>query len=332
VQSNVAQSFITIDPSPNASAAEKQSGDSPAQTILAPAKVNLTLRIRGRRLDGYHALESLVAFAPFGDELTFWPGAPLGLTVTGPTAADSGPLADNLVLRAVRAAAERIEGLRLGRFALLKQLPAGAGLGGGSADAAAALRFIAAANGLSLDDPRLREAARVTGADIPVCLDPRPRIMRGIGDILSSPLDLPRLGLLIVHPGIAVATAPVFRALGLVPGQGLEAGQDTEGPPVTVPRGSEALLAWLGNAGNDLEAPALAIAPPIADVLAAIAALPGCRLARMSGSGSACFGLFAAGEGTAAAARQLAALYPNWWVRAGTIGHAGGHPSSCSTY
>ena len=224
------------------------------------------------------------------------------------------------MLRAVRAAAERIEGLRLGRFALLKQLPAGAGLGGGSADAAAALRFIAAANGLSLDDPQLREAARVTGADIPVCLDPRPRIMRGIGDILSSPLELPQLGLLIVHPGIAVATAPVFRALGLVPGQGLEAGQDTEGPPVTVPRDSEALLAWLGNAGNDLEAPALAIAPPIADVLAAIAALPGCRLARMSGSGSACFGLFAAGE--AAAARQLAAEHPNWWVRAGTIGHA----------
>ena len=126
--------------------AEKQSGDSPAATILAPAKVNLTLRILGRRLDGYHALESLVVFAPFGDELTFWPGAPLGLTVTGPTAADAGPLADNLVLRAVRAAAERIDGLRLGRFALLKQLPAGAGLGGGSADAAAALRFIAAAN------------------------------------------------------------------------------------------------------------------------------------------------------------------------------------------
>jgi 4-diphosphocytidyl-2-C-methyl-D-erythritol kinase len=310
-------------------AGKPQSGDGPATTVLAPAKVNLTLRVLGRCHDGYHALESLVAFAPFGDELTFWPGAPLDLTVTGPTAAEAGPLADNLVLCAVRAAAERVEGLKFGRFALLKRLPAGAGLGGGSADAAAALRFIAAANGLSLDDPRLLEAARVTGADVPVCLDPRPRIMRGIGDILSSPLELPRLGLLIAHPGIAVATAPVFRALGLAPGQCLEAGQDLPAYPVTaILRDPEVLLAWLGNAGNDLEVPAIAIAPPIADVLAAIAALPGCRLARMSGSGSACFGLFAVGEAAAAAARQLAALHPNWWVRAGIIGHEGGHPSS----
>jgi 4-diphosphocytidyl-2-C-methyl-D-erythritol kinase len=147
--------------------------------------------------------------------------------------------------------------------------------------------------------------------------------MRGIGDILSAPLELPRLGLLIVHPGIAVATAPVFRALGLVPGQGLESRQDAAASPVVaVPRDPEALLAWLGSASNDLEAPAIAIAPAIADVLAAIAALPGCRLARMSGSGSACFGLFAASEAAVTAAQRLAGLHPYWWVRAGTIDRA----------
>src|ERR1700730_18335156 len=190
-----------------------------SEAALAPAKVNLTLRILGRRADGLHELESLVAFAPFGDRLTFWPGAPLDLKVSGPMAAGAGPLTDNLVLRAVRALAGRIDGLKFGRFALTKQLPSGAGLGGGSADAAAALRLIAKVNRLGLDDARIHEAARATGADVPVCLDSRPRIMRGIGEILSAPLTLPKLGILVVHPGLAVPTGPVFKALGLAPGE-----------------------------------------------------------------------------------------------------------------
>src|SRR5215471_1991344 len=161
-----------------------------SEATLAPAKINLTLRIFGRRADGFHELESLVVFAPFGDGLTLRPGGPLDLKVSGPMAGGAGPLADNLVLRAARALAERIEGLRLGRFVLLKRLPSGAGLGGGSADAAAALRLIARINGLALEDGRVHEAARATGADIPVCLDPRPRIMRGIGEILSAPVIL----------------------------------------------------------------------------------------------------------------------------------------------
>ena len=163
-----------------------------ARAEKAPAKVNLTLRVLGRRADGYHDIESLVAFAGVGDALTFTPGPALTLAVGGPTAGAAGDTADNLVLKAARALAERVEGLALGSFALSKRLPVAAGLGGGSADAAAALRLLARANGIARDDRRLIEAARATGADVPVCLDPRVRLMRGIGDVLSDPLDLPR--------------------------------------------------------------------------------------------------------------------------------------------
>jgi 4-diphosphocytidyl-2-C-methyl-D-erythritol kinase len=294
---------------------------------LAPAKVNLTLRILGRRADGYHDLESLVAFAPFGDRLALRLGPSLSLTVSGPRAADAGPLAHNLVLRAASALADRLDGLKLGRFALTKRLPAGAGLGGGSADAAAALRLIAQANGLELDEAPIREAACATGADVPVCLDPRPRLMRGIGDVLSAPLALPALGIVIVHPGVAVPTGEVFKALGLAPGERLAAPAPAVEPPWTEicpgkpeEDAREALLAWLAHQSNDLEAAAIAVAPAIADVLGALAELPGCRLARMSGSGSACFGLFDTARAAAAAARRLALVQPEWWVRAGDLG------------
>jgi 4-diphosphocytidyl-2-C-methyl-D-erythritol kinase len=292
-----------------------------SEISLAPAKINLTLRISGRRADGYHELESLVAFAPFGDRLTFSPGGPLDLDVSGPMADGAGPVADNLVLRAVRALAGRIDGLKLGRFALHKELPSGAGLGGGSADAAAALRLIAGANGISLGDARVHDAARATGADIPVCLDPRPRVMRGIGEILSDPAALPPLGIVIIHPGFALPTGPVFKALGLAPGQryaGRSASNGVGTPPL--PQDREELLEWLATECNDLEAPAIATAPAVAGVLAVIAGLAGCRLARMSGSGSACFGLFDDGEAAASAAEVVAAAQPSWWVRAGLLG------------
>src|SRR5262249_37860280 len=144
-----------------------------ADAEKAPAKVNLTLRVLGRRADGYHEIESLVAFAGVGDAVTFTPGGALALAVGGPTAAAAGDVADNLVIKAARALAERVEGLKLGRFTLSKRLPVSAGLGGGSADAAAALRLLARANRMTPDDPRLMQAARATGADVPVCLDPR---------------------------------------------------------------------------------------------------------------------------------------------------------------
>ena len=289
------------------------------QSTLAPAKINLTLRIFGRRADGFHELESLVAFAPFGDRLTLWPGERVDLKVSGPMAAGAGPLADNLVLRAARALAERIEGLGLGRFVLFKRLPSGAGLGGGSADAAAALRLIAKANGLRPDDQRIIEAARATGADIPVCLDPRPRVMRGIGERLSAPMVLPKLGILIVHPGLALPTGPVFKALGLAPGE--QCAKAASPSPSGDAANRDALLAWLASERNDLERAAISIAPQIADVLSAIAGLAGCRLARMSGSGSACFGLFDSALAAAVAAKSLAAARPSWWVRAGLLGN-----------
>ena len=292
-----------------------------ARAEKAPAKINLTLRVLGRRADGYHELESLVAFAGVGDALTFAPGGALTLAVSGPTAQAAGDNADNLVLKAARALAGRIADLTLGGFALSKRLPVAAGLGGGSADAAAALRLLARANGVALDDPRLMQAAQATGSDVPVCLDPKPRLMRGVGDVLSDPLDLPRLFAVLVNPGVAVSTRDVFAALNLasVPASG---GASSPTPLVSEGWGGEptAFVAALAKERNDLEAPAIELEPAIANVLAVLQALPGCRLARMSGSGATCFGLFPTNAAAAAAARTLRVGYPQWWVRATVLG------------
>jgi 4-diphosphocytidyl-2-C-methyl-D-erythritol kinase len=292
-----------------------------ARAEKAPAKINLTLRVLGRRADGYHELESLVAFAGVGDALTFAPGGALTLAVSGPTAQAAGDNADNLVLKAARALAGGIAGLTLGGFALSKRLPVAAGLGGGSADAAAALRLLARANGVALDDPRLMQAAQATGSDVPVCLDPKPRLMRGVGDVLSAPLDLPRLFTVLVNPGVAVSTRDVFAALNLasVPASG---GASSPTPLVSEGWGGEptAFVAALAKERNDLEAPAIELEPAIANVLAVLQALPGCRLARMSGSGATCFGLFPTNAAAAAAARTLRVGYPQWWVRATVLG------------
>ncbi len=280
----------------------------------APAKINLTLRVLGKRADGYHDIESLVAFARFGDRLTFRPGARLELRVSGPTAGETGEPADNLVLRAARALSERVDGLKLGRFALSKRLPAGAGLGGGLADAGAALRLLARINDMSLDDPRLHDAARATGADVPVCLDPRPRLMRGIGDILSKPLALPKFALVVVHPRVPLATKDVFAALPPLPA--------ADRPPSEASRATIAgpLLEYLARHANDLEQTAIRLKPVIAEVLAALRSLPGCRLARMSGSGSACFALFESSRSATAAARTLSAARTDWRIRTSVLG------------
>ena len=282
-----------------------------ARAETAPAKVNLTLRVLGRRADGYHDIESLVVFASVGDELTFAPGNELALTVAGPTAGAAGDIADNLVLKAARALAAQVEGLKVGSFALSKRLPVAAGLGGGSSDAAAALRLLAAANGIAPGDPRLMHAARATGADVPVCLDPRPRLMRGIGDVLSTPLDIPKLAAVLVNPGVAVPTRDVFAALNLRPGA---QSADSGSPPPA------ALLDEISNGRNDLEEPAIELQPVIAKVLTVLRNLPGCRLSRMSGSGATCFGLFDSTHSTQAAARTLHVGYPDWWVRATELG------------
>ena len=180
----------------------------------APAKVNLTLSVLGRRADGWHELDSVVAFAGCCDWLAFEPAETLSLTIAGPTAAAAGPTDDNLVLRAARALAERVPRLRLGRFHLRKGLPVAAGLGGGSSDAAAALRALAAANGLAPDDERLFAAAAAVSSDAPVCLCPSARSMAGRGERLGPALGLPPLPAVLANPGVAVATPAVFAALG----------------------------------------------------------------------------------------------------------------------
>ena len=293
-----------------------ESGDALGRAERAPAKVNLTLRVVGRRPDGYHDIESLVVFASAGDKLAFTAGPKLALSARGPTAASSGAAADNLVLKAACALAERIEGVKFGRFVLSKRLPVAAGLGGGSADAAAALRLLARANRLALDDRRLREAARATGADVLVCLEGRPRLMRGIGDILSEPINLPRMAAVLVNPGVAVPTKDVFARLNA---PRIVRTAATE-PPARVPTDRAALMAYLQSRTNELEAPAIALAPAIADVLTALQRLPSCRLARMSGSGATCFGLFDSGKAAAAAARLLRTRHAGWWVRATVFG------------
>lgn len=275
----------------------------------APAKVNLTLHILGRREDGYHELDSLVAFAGVGDRLTFTPGLPLALEASGPTAGFSGPDDDNLVLRAARALSERVAGLKLGRFALYKVLPVAAGLGGGSSDAAAALRALAAHNGLARDDARVVAAAAATGADVPVCLDPRARRMAGIGEQLSPPLDLAPLPAVLVNARAASPTPAVFAGLGLARGQASRLGAfagTLEGD----------VVAALARGRNDMQASAERLTPAISQTLTALREVGDARLVRMSGSGATCFGLYRDRHAAARAARRLRAAQPDWWVRA----------------
>ncbi len=283
----------------------------------APAKINLTLRVLGRRRDGYHTIASLVAFVRLYDRLAFTPGGPLRLELRGPTAAAAGDPRHNLVLKAARALAAEIKGLTVGRFTLEKSLPVAAGLGGGSSDAAAALRLLARANRLRRGDPRIAKVARALGADVPVCLDPRPRFMQGIGEILSRPLHIPKIPVVLVNPGIPLATKEVFACY------------DRRQPPVeprsrmrkqAFPRRPNAFLAMLATEANDLEPAAITLAPSISEVLDALRNSPGCRLARMSGAGATCFGLFSSRRAAAAAARRIAAGHRRWWVRASLLG------------
>ena len=279
---------------------------------LAPAKVNLTLRILGKRADGYHDLESLVVFARLADRVAVAPDVPLGLDVDGPTAGAAGSVADNLVLRAATALAARVDGLRLGRFALTKHLPVAAGLGGGSSDAAAALRALAHENRLGPDDPRLRAAAEATGADVPVCLVPRARRMSGLGEQLGPLMSLPPLFAVLVNPRVAVATPAVFARLGLARGapSGLGA---SPSPPAGPDR--LATIAALRDGRNDMQPAACALAPEVSHVLDALSASAGAALVRMSGSGATCFALFDDRPATARAAREIARAHPGWWVR-----------------
>jgi 4-diphosphocytidyl-2-C-methyl-D-erythritol kinase len=282
----------------------------------APAKINLTLRVIGRRADGYHELESLVAFAGLCDWIAFEPGRDLVLEVLGPRAVEAGPIDENLVLRAARALAAQIAEVGLGRFRLVKRLPAAAGLGGGSADAAAALRLLADEARLSLDDPRVRAAATATGADVLACLRPQARMMTGVGDQLGPLIPLPKMFAVLVNPQVQAPTPKVFAALGLTRGSTLESSAssfDGRG------NGTAAILDFLASSRNDLEAAAVGIAPAIAVVRERLAQIPEAIATGMSGSGATCFALFGDRRSATLARRIVAAERPDWWVEATAI-------------
>jgi 4-diphosphocytidyl-2-C-methyl-D-erythritol kinase len=286
----------------------------------ARAKVNLTLRVVGRRVDGYHDLESLVAFADCADRLSLVSGPGLDLTTIGPLASACGETADNLVLKAARLLGERVPDMKAGSFTLDKVLPVAAGIGGGSADAAAALRLLAKLNGLALDDNRLVEVALLTGADVPVCLASRPCDMTGVGENLL-PLSLPKMPCVMVNPRIAVATKDVFSALGLRNGELLVGFSDIIQAPAW-PEAGASVEDWveaLAESSNDLEAPAMRIQPVITEVIAALNAANGAWLARMSGSGATCFAIFENTAEAQRAAQKIQLDHPQWWVHAGVL-------------
>jgi 4-diphosphocytidyl-2-C-methyl-D-erythritol kinase len=284
------------------------------------AKVNLTLRVVGRRVDGYHELESVVAFADCADRLSLAPGSALDLTMSGPLAQACGETSDNLVLKAAHLLGERVPGLKIGRFTLDKVLPVAAGIGGGSADAAAALRLLAQFNGLALDDMRLLDVAIESGADVTVCLASSACDMTGVGDTLL-PLSLPIMPCVLVNPRVPVATRDVFKALGLRNGELLVGATDVIRATAWPEKGAsvEDWVESLAAGSNDLEAPATRIQPVIGEVIAALSATNGAWLARMSGSGATCFAIFENTADAQRAAKKIQIDRPQWWVHAGVL-------------
>ncbi|ABS62344.1 4-diphosphocytidyl-2C-methyl-D-erythritol kinase [Parvibaculum lavamentivorans DS-1] len=284
-------------------------------TEAARAKINLTLRVLGKRADGYHELQSLVVFAQSGDRLTAREADELRLDVAGRFAAALQGEPDNLVLRAARMLREET-GIKSGaHLTLEKNLPVASGIGGGSADAAAALRALTALWGVAPGDEVLSRIAAALGADVLVCLHSRTAMMWGKGEKIMPLADLPRFWLVLANAGIALSTAAVFRELAAAP---LAAAPSD---PAPVPPGTlDDLAAWLAAEGNDLEPPALTLAPEIGETISALALTAGCLLARMSGSGATCFGLYAAEEEAREAALVLQAAHPGWWLEVSAAG------------
>ena len=284
-------------------------------TEIARAKVNLTLGVLGRRPDGFHELQSLVAFAGIGDAVTLIPGDREHVTTTGrfaPTLAG-----ENLIARAMARARETAPGLVTGRVMLDKQLPVAAGLGGGSADAAAVLRLLRRVNpDVEID---WRALAGTIGADVPICLVNRAAFMTGTGERITPAETLPPLQAVLINPMVPVPadkTAQVFRLLSA---PALPAG--FERVPQPGPFSSvDQLLAYVADHGNDLERPARSLVPVIAEVLAALARSPDCRMARMSGGGPTCFGVYSSVQDATAAATLIAGAHPTWWVVATDLG------------
>ena len=280
----------------------------------AKAKVNLTLRVLGRRPDGYNELQSLAAFAGIGDEVSLEPGKGFGLDVKGPFA---GALQEgNLIEEAANRVASICPDCRIGNFQLEKRLPVAAGIGGGSADAAAALRLLMRANPDRLTRREVVPLAPRLGADVPVCLLQRYAMFWGLGECvepLEPPLEIPAV---LVNPGNAIGTADVFARLDAEP-ISEDVSERPEAPPPFDTISS--LVRYLEASGNDLEETAIELAPVIAEVKASISGEPGCLMARMSGSGATCFGIFGDLAGARHAAGRLARNNPSWWVAASSL-------------
>ncbi len=286
-------------------------------TVFAPAKVNLTLHVTGRRADGYHLLDSLVAFADVGDSLFVQVGNTISVTTEGPEAAAVPADMSNLVLRT----ASLFEEMPGASFLLTKRLPVSSGIGGGSADAAAAFRGLmtfwsggeVAADMYAADRTPMADALLQLGADIPMCLMSQTARIEGVGERITPLPGIPLIDAVLVNPRKAVSTPAVFRAMR---------SRDNPPMPETLPQfaGYHDFVLWLEGQRNDLQAPAIELEPSIGNVLAALEGLASCRLARMSGSGATCFGLFANGAQAKEAADRLRASHPGWWVQPTRLG------------
>jgi len=283
-----------------------------SQREAAPAKLNLYLHVVGRRPDGYHLLDSLVAFADIGDAIAAAPADTLSLAIEGPFAAAlDGPRGENLVWRAASELARHLGRAPGAALTLTKNLPVASGIGGGSSDAAAALRALTALWQAHPEASALATIAARLGADVPVCLDARTAWLGGIGDRVEPAPVLPPVAIVLANPGTPLPTAAVFkrrRAPFSPPARFAEA-----------PRSPVRLVELLAVRRNDLTAAAIALVPAIGNVLAALEAANGALLARMCGSGATCFALFAAADQAAAAADRLRAAHPRWWVAAGRL-------------
>ncbi len=278
-------------------------------TVAAPAKINLYLHVVGRRADGFHELDTLMVFAELGDRLHFRPADELRLAARGPFSDRLPDPEENLVIRAARRLADAAGVPAEAEIVLEKNLPVSAGLGSGSSDAAATLKGLSALWGIAEGDVDLAAIARELGSDVPACLFGRACYVGGTGEKVEPGPELPSVGILLVNPGVALATASVFEAR--------RGGFSPEARFEENPRDPEQLATFLAERDNDLAEPAMRLSPVIGDVLAALEAAPGCRLARMSGSGATCFGLFDDPDSAKGAA--LAVRREGWWVSATRI-------------
>lgn len=283
----------------------------------ARAKINLNLHVTGRNADGYHLLDSVVVFADLGDELVLTRARQTMLQIRGPFGAGLETGRDNLIL----AAFDRLNTLMGGSlepagFELVKNLPVASGIGGGSADAAAALRGLIDLYNLQISQPDLKRIALSIGADVPVCLASKPVRMSGIGEHLAALENLPPFDAVLVNPGVGVSTRAIFENLAITPGKSAFAAL----PDIPADRDEKSWLQWLMETRNDLQKTAEQVEPVITQVIAALRQTPSCHLARMSGSGATCFALYANGRDAHNAAQVLTTQHPKWWVRAVRLG------------